>query len=282
MYTTLIDVSTLRLHYLKSNWRVIDTRFSLLDNNMGPKEYTEGHIPGSIYANLENDLSGPITIGQTGRHPLPSVNQMVTKFSSWGIDKNIQVVVYDSASGTIAARLWWMLRWLGHEAVAVLDGGLPAWITVNLPISKEPSKVSARKFEAKERSDMVANLEKVEKYREDPKWALLDARTVERFRGEIEPIDPVAGHIPGARCASFEKNLSSRGTFETSNELTQRYKKLTGDIPPERIINYCGSGVTACHNILALAHAGIGNTVLFPGSWSEWITKESSPIATGE
>ncbi len=282
MHTTLIDVHTLHRHHRDPDWRVIDARFSLADPGQGAREYGEGHVPGATYAHLDDDLSGPIIRGETGRHPLPSVDRAVEVFSGWGIDDSVQVVVYDSASGSVAARLWWMLRWLGHDAVAVLDGGWPAWTGAGMAVSRDVPEWTPGNFTPNVRTHLVTDVEGVDKYRNDGDWAVLDARTPERFRGEQEPIDPVAGHIPGARCATFDGNLGEDGRFLSPEDLRRRFEGLFGGVPADRAVNYCGSGVSACHNLLAIAHAGLGDAVLYPGSWSEWITGEDRPIGTGE
>lgn len=281
MHTTLIDSTTLNQYYKAPDWRVVDARFSLTDPGQGTREYDNGHVPGALYAHLDDDLSGSVIRGRTGRHPLPAVDQATELFSRWGIDDHVQVIVYDDTSGSVAARLWWMLRWLGHDAVAVLDGGWPAWFNAGLPVSRTVPDVKHRSFKAKVRSHLVTDVKSIEKYRNDPTWTVLDARTSERFRGEQEPIDPVAGHIPGAQCATFGENLVKNGHFRTPEELRQRFAVLFGGVPAARIINYCGSGVSACHNMLAIAHAGLGDTILYPGSWSEWITDKERPIGTG-
>ena len=282
MHTTLIDVQTLHRHHRDPDWRVIDARFSLADADQGAREYAEGHVPGAVYAHLDDDLSGPIVPSVTGRHPLPSVERAVEVFSRLGIDVSMQVAVYDGAGGSVAARVWWMLRWLGHDAVAVVDGGWPAWTGDGLAVTRDVPQAAPRDFKADVRPHLATDVEGVDGYRVNVDWAVLDARTPERFRGEQEPIDPVAGHIPGARCASFDGNLGEDGRFLPPEELRRRFEVLLGGIPAERAVNYCGSGVSACHNLLAIAHAGLGDAVLYPGSWSEWITDEDRPVGVGD
>lgn len=282
MHTTLIDVGTLHRHHRDPDWRVIDARFSLADADQGAREYAEGHVPGAVYAHLDDDLSGPIVRGATGRHPLPSVDRAASVFSRLGIGENVQVAVYDGAGGSVAARVWWMLRWLGHDAVAVVDGGWPAWTAEGMPVTRDVPQVAPRDFKANVRPHLATDVEGVDGYRVNEDWAVLDARTPDRFRGEQEPIDPVAGHIPGARSASFDENLGEDGCFVPPEELRRRFEDLLGGIPAKRAVNYCGSGVSACHNLLAIAHAGLGDAVLYPGSWSEWITDEDRPVGVGE
>ncbi len=282
MHTTLIDVHTLYRHHQDPDWRVIDARFSLADAGQGAREYGECHVPGAVYAHLDEDLSGPIIRGVTGRHPLPTVDRAAEVFSRLGIDGDVQVAVYDGAGGSVAARVWWMLRWMGHDAVAVVDGGWPAWLGAGMPVTKDVPQIASRRFKANVRPHLVTDVEGVDGYRVNEAWAVLDARTSERFRGEQEPIDPVAGHIPGARCATFDENLGEDGCFLPPEDLRRRFEKLLGGVPVECTVNYCGSGVSACHNLLAIAHAGLGDAVLYPGSWSEWITDEDRPVGVGE
>ncbi|MYA76645.1 MAG: sulfurtransferase [Gemmatimonadetes bacterium] len=282
MHTTLIDVHTLNRHHQDPDWCVIDARFSLADAEQGAREYSEGHVPGALYAHLDDDLSGPIVRGVTGRHPLPSVERATEIFSQLGIDGSVQVAVYDDSGGSTAARVWWMLRWLGHDAVAVLDGGWPAWTGAGLPVTQDDPEVAPRTFVPNVRANLVTDVDGVDRHRKDADWVVLDARTPERFRGEQEPIDPVAGHIPGATCATFDANLGEDGCFQSPEELRRRFEGIFGGLAADRAINYCGSGVSACHNLLAIAHAGLGDAVLYPGSWSEWITDEDRPIGTGE
>lgn len=281
MYNTLIDIETLHQHIQHTEWCIIDARFSLADTEQGRQDYQTSHIPNALYAHLDEDLSGPVIPGTTGRHPLPKVEAAAQTFSGWGMDHDVQVVVYDSASGSIAARLWWMLKWLGHDAVAVLDGGWPAWQAAELPITQEISPRPARSFVPDVRPRLLTDTEHVDLYRNDSTYRVFDARDPERYRGEQEPIDPVAGHIPGAHCASFAENITDGGRIRSPEELRCRYEQLFDGIDTAHIISYCGSGITACHNLLAIAHAGLGDAVLYSGSWSEWITDESRPVETG-
>jgi len=259
---------------------VIDARFSLADPGSGRRNYLEAHIPGAIYAHLDDDLSSTVIPGSTGRHPLPDVKQAVAVFTRWGIPENGQVVVYDDMGGALAAvRVWWMLRWLGYDHAAILDGGWQHWVKQNLPVQSGLENRSARPFQAKSRTGLIISSEQVAAIRLDPAWRLLDARGADRFRGENEIIDPVAGHIPGAISAPYMGNLNPDGTFRPAEELARRYSRLIGDIPLDRVVVYCGSGVTSIHNILAMMHAGMGEARLYAGSWSEWITDSSRPVA---
>lgn len=278
-YTTLVSTQTLKAHLGDPEWAIIDCRFSLTDSGYGRHAYLEAHIPGAIYAHLNSDLSGPIVPGKTGRHPLPSILSIVDTLSKWGIDANVQVVAYDDVGGALAAaRLWWILHWLGHENVAVLDGGWKQWHHEGYPVQSGNETRKSRIFIAKPRPELVVDTKEVEKIRRDPRYRLLDSRTLARYHGREEPIDPVAGHIPGALSAPYLDNLDDSERFFPKKELKNRYKKILGRIPPERTVFYCGSGVTAAQNILALAHCGLGDARLYAGSWSEWITDPERPI----
>lgn len=274
MFDTIISAKDLHQHLHDPSWRVVDCRFQLDDTEAGRRAYQAGHIPGALYAHLDEDLSGPIIPQKTGRHPLPSVAETEALFSRLGIDRKVQVVVYDDKGGAIAARLWWMLRWLGHEAVAVLDGGWSAWIARAYPVEENVPNVAPRTFVAQERTDWTLNADEVEAIRQDEDWALIDSRTPERYRGEQEPIDPVAGHIPGARNAPHPETVGPEGTYRSAEELRAHFQQVAGKRPAEQTVFYCGSGVTACRNILAYKAAGLGDARLYPGSWSEWIWRE--------
>ena len=278
-YTTLINATELRSRLEEPDWRVIDCRFDLAETEAGRRAYQAGHIPGALYAHLDEDLSGPIIPGQTGRHPLPPVETLARTFSSWGIDDRVQVVAYDALNGAVAARLWWLLRWLGHEAVAVLNGGWQGWQAEGHPVSAEKPVQPARTFTPRPRLELLANVTDILATRDNPAYRLFDARSADRYRGENETLDPVAGHIPGAISAPFAENLDAQGHFLPKAALQARFQDLLGTVPPERAIFYCGSGVTAAHNLLALAHADLGEGRLYAGSWSEWITDPTRPIA---
>ena len=281
VYTTLVSAAELNQHLDHPDWTVVDCRFSLADPARGRLAYEQAHIPGAVYAHLDEDLAGPVIPSQTGRHPLPAVEVFGQTLSRWGIDASVQVVAYDDSSGSIAARLWWMLRWLGHEAVAVLDGGWPHWQSEGYPVRSGVEFRAGRVFTPRPRPQLLADTTEVLAVRDDPAYRLLDARSADRFRGENETIDPVAGRIPGAVSAPFADNLAADGRFRSAEELQTRFKSLLGDVPPEQTLVYCGSGVTAAHNLLALAHAGHGDARLYAGSWSEWITNSDNPIETG-
>ncbi len=282
-YQTLISAHQLSTQLHDPHWAIFDCRFYLQNPAQGKEEYLQAHIPGAVYVHLEEDLSAPIIPGQTGRHPWPSVEQAAALCSRLGIDEHVQVIAYDTAGGSLAAaRLWWTLRWLGHERVAVLDGGWQNWVALGLPTESGEARRSARRFTPRVQPHLVVDVQQVEEIRHAPDWLLVDARMPERYRGEVEPIDPIAGHIPGALNAPHPLNLTPKGKFRSKEALQRRYAKLLGKIPAERTVFYCGSGVTSIHNLLAMLHAGIGEGKLYPGSWSEWITDDNRPIATGE
>ncbi len=276
VYKTLISTSNLNEHLNDPNWVIVDCRFSLADTELGRRSYAESHIPGAVYAHLDDDLSGPIIPGQTGRHPLPKPDAFAKTLSDWGVDEAVQVVAYDNFGGAIAARLWWMLRWLGHDAVAVLDGGWPVWATEDRPKTDEASSAIPRNFIPQVRHDLVALVEEV-----PMSSCILDARSADRYRGENETIDPIGGHIPRALSAPFTENLDETGRFRSPETLKARFKAILGERSPAETVIYCGSGVTANHNLLAMAHAGLDGGRLYPGSWSEWITDANRPVAIG-
>jgi thiosulfate/3-mercaptopyruvate sulfurtransferase len=273
MVETLIRPEELRDRLETDGMIVVDCRFYLPEPERGEAEYLEGHIPGAIYAHLDRDLSGPMT-GRNGRHPLPAVDQMADRFSAWGIDDEAEVVVYDIAAGQIAARLWWMLRYLGHDRVALLDGALGGWTETggNLRAGRETQ--APRTFSPRVRAERQVETENLEGR------LLIDARAPERYRGETEPLDPVAGHIPGARNKPTSSNLDAHGWFLPPSELRKRFEDLIGGRSVGEVVHYCGSGVTACHNLVAMEIAGIPGAKLYPGSWSEWCADDTRPTET--
>ena len=276
-YKTLIDMPTLAANLGHPDWALFDCRFNLFKPEAGQMAYDEGHIPGARFADLDKDLSGPVT-PTSGRHPLPKPDELAERLSAWGVDRMVQVVVYDANDGGLASRLWWLLRWLGHEAVAVLDGGYRAWTeSAGAVTTAQPGRAS-RQFTAELKRDLAVPIESLLSGSHGP---LVDARTAERFRGEAEPIDPVAGHIPGALNLPLQGNLDGRGRYLPASELHQRYVEALGTAEAEEVIHYCGSGVSACHNVLAMEHAGLHGSRLYVGSWSEWIRDPARPIATG-
>ncbi len=274
----LISLQELTRARERTNWIVIDCRFDLLDTEKGRRAYLDAHIPGALYAHLDDDLSGPVIPGQTGRHPLPDIQTCAHTFSRWGIAPDVQVVTYDDKGGALAAaRLWWMLRWLGHKDVAVLDGGWSAWKTAGYPTRSGPETRSERKFLPRPQAQMVVTTEDIVKQLNDAALQLIDVRQPERYRGEYEPYDPVAGHIPGAVSAPATENTTEDGYFRSSEELRRRYEPLLGTVPPSHTVFYCGSGVNAAQSVLALQHAGLGEGRLYAGSWSEWCADPTRP-----
>ncbi len=278
MYKTLVDCHTLALHLHDPKWVVVDCRFSLSDPQAGLRAYATSHIPGARYAHLDNDLSSPVTPA-SGRHPLPDPAALAQRLGQWGIDNQKQVVVYDDSFGGIAARLWWLLRWLGHDAVALLDGGLPKWQREGHPMTTQASAITPATFIPHLRPALWVDSQTVEQAATQSDMLIIDARAEERFIGEIEPLDRVAGHIPGSVNLPFEDNLHISGKFLPEQALRALYDGLLDDVKPEQVIQMCGSGVTACHNILAMEHAGLKGARLYVGSWSEWITDAHRPVA---
>ncbi|MFP5348408.1 MAG: sulfurtransferase [Gammaproteobacteria bacterium] len=279
-HTTLVDTATLAAHLGDPQWVVVDCRFVLRDPDAGRRAYAAAHIPGARYAHLNDDLSAPVT-ARTGRHPLPDPARLARLLGAWGIDQSKQVVAYDDSSGAMAARLWWLLRWLGHEAAAVLDGDWRVWLRERRPQTAEVPTVTATTFNARPGSLPAVDADAVLQAVGTGQALLVDARAEERFRGEVEPFDSVAGHIPGAVNLPFEDNLQPNGCFLPAAELREQYRALLGDRAPATVMHMCGSGVTACHNLLAMEHAGLAGSRLYVGSWSEWITDPKRPVATG-
>lgn len=281
MHTTVVSTTELAQHLDDPDWIVFDCRFTLTDGEAGRRAYQHGHIPGARYAHLDEDLSSPIT-SSTGRHPLPDPQALADRLSQWGVDGSKQVVVYDDSFGSMAVRLWWLLRWLGHDAVALLDGGLPGWMRQKLPMTAELPVIKPAQFIPRPQDAMWADAAEVDQARQDAARLVIDARPEQRFRGEQEMLDKVAGHIPGSINWTFEENIDFDGTYLPADELREAYLELLNDRPPQEVIHTCGSGVTACHNVLAMEIAGLPGSKLYPGSWSEWITDPSRPVATGE
>jgi thiosulfate/3-mercaptopyruvate sulfurtransferase len=273
MFSTVVSTEQLAQHLTYPAWVVIDCRFTLTNAEAGAAAYAQGHIPGARYAHLDNDLAGPKN-GRNGRHPLPDVEVFAQKLGAWGIDADTQVVVYDDSFGAIAVRLWWMLRWMGHDAVALLDGGLPKWQREQRPLNADLPQITPKVFKAQVRHDMVAVLHAASSL-------IVDARAEMRFIGEIEPLDPVAGHVPGAKNLPFDDNLAMDGTLLPAVELRELYTELLDGKAPEQVIHMCGSGVTTCHNLLAMEIAGLKGGKLYAGSWSEWVADPSRPVAKG-
>ena len=278
-YLNLIDAATLGAHLDDPDWIAVDCRFSLMDTEAGHRAYAESHLPGARYAHLDRDLSGPITPA-TGRHPLPDPARLARTLGEWGIGDGAQVIAYDDMGGMLAAaRLWWLLRWLGHDAVAVLDGGFSAWRAAGLPLTAALPAVRPAAFEARPDDRLWLTAARAQAL---PAGELLvDARAAARYRGDMEPIDPVAGHIPGAANLPTEDNLAADGRFRPVDDLRARFLAMLDGRSPTAVAHYCGSGVTACHNLLAMDVAGLSGSRLYAGSWSEWIRDPGRPVATG-
>ena len=277
-FTTLISTAELAEHLADPDWAIVDVRSSLTDHTIGERNYLAAHIPGAVYAHLERDLSSPQIVGKTGRHPLPQVETISQTLSQWGIDSHTQVVAYDDNSGVYAGRLWWMLRWLGHDAVAVLDGDWRQWQREGRPTRAGVETRAARSFVAHVRPELVVTAAEIEARLGDPTLHLYDARGADRFRGENETLDPVAGHIPGARSAPYVGNLDANGRMLPPAALRARFEELLGDTPAEDAIFYCGSGVSVANDVLAVQHAGLGMPRVYVGSWSDWISNGQRPV----
>lgn len=278
MYTTLINAQDLSKIINDSDTIIIDCRFNLNDTDAGRSAYAKAHLPKARYAHLDDDLSGKIIDGTTGRHPLPNIDEFSETLSNWGIDNSKQVVVYDDKGGAIASRLWWMLQWLGHSKVAILNGGVQAWEANGFQLTNQITSPTPSTFVPNPQSNMLVDAILVENAIETNSHTILDARAAERYRGEHEPIDPVAGHIPTAISMPFMENWTDEKLMLQKNVLHQRFEGLVQEKGIHKTIVYCGSGVTACHNILAIQHAGLGMAKLYAGSWSDWITDVDRPL----
>jgi thiosulfate/3-mercaptopyruvate sulfurtransferase len=279
-FTTLISTATLALHMDDPAFAIVDCRYKLDDANWGEREYEAGHIPGAVYADLGRDLAGPRN-GTNGRHPLPDPHVLARTFSRLGIAGGVQAVAYDQENSMYASRLWWLMRWLGHDAVAVLDGGFAKWKAEGRTTRSGADHRQPREFSGSPRADMSVGVDEVASHVGTSDWRLVDARAPERYRGETEPIDKTPGHIPGAANHFFQWNLDEHGLFRTPEELRTRMKDSLGEASADRVVCYCGSGVWACHNLLALEHAGLKGAKLYAGSWSEWSSDPSRPVEKG-
>ena len=285
MYTTLIQLpELLALQSSHTSVVLLDTQFDLTSSDAGEKKYMQSHVPGSHYAHLERDLSSPKHDASgrfRGRHPLPTREQFATTVAAWGITPTTQVVVLDDQAGLFAARAWWMLRWLGHDAVAVLDGGQAAWRDAGQPLSSDPTPPSANPTPYPQRPPLVGIVDVETVVAQLGKQRIVDARAAERFRGEVEPLDAAAGHIPGARNRPFKDNLQADSRFKPAELLREEWQTILAQYNPADVVHQCGSGASACHNLLALDIAGYASGLLYPGSWSEWSADSSRPVAQG-
>jgi thiosulfate/3-mercaptopyruvate sulfurtransferase len=280
-YSTLISTAELAPHLDDPDWVVVDVRHDLAQPaTWGEAQYNAGHLPGARFAHIDRDLSAPKN-GRNGRHPLPSPADSAALFGRLGIDARRQVVAYDQNSGMFASRLWWMLRWLGHDAVAVLDGGFDAWQRAGLPTAAEVRAPREATF-APGRPAPTADAAEIEAGLRGGALTLVDARAPERFRGDVEPLDPVAGHIPGALNRPFAMNLNADGRMRPADDLRAEFTALLAGRDLSAVVHHCGSGVSACHNLLAMEVAGLAGTRLYPGSWSEWCADPARPVARGD
>ncbi|UXI67197.1 sulfurtransferase [Tahibacter amnicola] len=279
-YQTLISARELAALLDDPELLLVDCRFELSDTTKGERAWRESHLPGAYYAHLDRDLSD-LSQRHLGRHPLPSPAQFAACLSRWGWSQGRQVVVYDDANGSVAARLWWMFRLIGHKDVAVLDGGYAGWVAGDLPLSTEPPLESACPVDLAFDMTQVVYFEELSAGLAERNLLLIDVRGAPRFRGEVEPIDPVAGHIPGAVNRPFVENVDAEGRFRHADELREDFERLTKGFTPDQVVHSCGSGVTACHNVLAMEHAGLAGSRVFAPSWSGWIADRSRPVATG-
>jgi thiosulfate/3-mercaptopyruvate sulfurtransferase len=278
IHTTVVSSEILQANL--ANWAIVDCRFDLHQEHWGRQQYRAAHIPGAVHASLNEDLAGERSPA-SGRHPLPSIDALASTFSRLGIDATTQVVAYDQDAGLFASRLWWSLRYLGHEAVALLDGGWAKWIREGRPTQSGDESRQARTFVPRACANMTVSVDEVAARLGQRGTLLVDARGPERFEGHSEPLDRVAGHIPGATNHFYRWNLTDEGTLRPAAELRETYTALLAGRSPEEAIAYCGSGVSACHNLLAMEHAGLHGTRLYVGSWSEWSKDPARPVETG-
>jgi thiosulfate/3-mercaptopyruvate sulfurtransferase len=278
-FTTLISTEELARHMDDPIFVLVDCRHDLADVDAGERAYRAGHLPGALFMHLDRDLSGPKT-GRNGRHPLPAIGALAAALGRAGINAARQVVAYDQNNGVWASRLWWLLHWLGHDAVAVLDGGFDRWRAEARPVTSAVSAPRPATFVPKPPAP-VASADEILDHLDDNALLVLDARAPERYRGETEPIDPIAGHIPGAHNRPYTENLTRDGSFKPAEELRSEFEALLAGRPAAEVVHQCGSGVTACHNALAMTIAGLPGSRLYPGSWSEWVADPARPVARG-
>jgi len=279
-YTTLVTTAELFDHLEDPGWIVFDCRHELTNPEAGPREYAKSHIPGARFLHVDEDLSAPLT-GANGRHPLPDPDVFARKLGAAGVDRAKQVVAYDAHGANYAARLWWMLRWLGHDAVAVLDGGWGKWLREDRPESSVVPTPTPARFEPASRPSSSVDTRFLLAHLRDPSVLVVDARTADRYRGETEPFDPVAGHIPGSISLPFKENLAQGGVFKPAEALRAQWRAAIGNATPASVVHTCGSGVSACQNLLAMEIAGLSGSRLYAGSWSEWCADPARPVATG-
>ena len=280
-YKTIISAKNLIENINNPNYRLFDCRCDIKDTSYGLEAYNEGHIPGAIFVDIDNDLASEKT-PTSGRHPLPNIEVIVNKLSKWGVSGDTQAVIYDDAGGAFASRMWWIMRWLGHDNVAVLDGGIGSFISMGHKLTSDHSQIVPSNFVPSASDEMHVDVEEVENVQYQLDRILIDARSKERYLGIKDPVDNIYGHVPGAISSPLGLNLDKNGFFRSSEELKLHFSKLLGEIKPENVISMCGSGITACHNLLAMEIAGFKGAKLYVGSWSEWITNPSRPIAKSD
>ena len=282
MFDTLVETEALAAHLDDPAWVLFDCRASLADPEAGPKAYATSHIPGARHIHLERELSGPVT-PDTGRHPLPDPRSLAVVLGRAGVAAETQIVAYDDMQGAYAARLWWLARWLGHTQVAVLNGGWQQWLKEERPVTAALPMPRAQTFPSRDvpGNAVMSVIDVLELVRGRKHGVLLDARAPARFRGDEEPVDPVAGHIPGAVNLPFAGNIAEDGRFKSPAELRRRFEQASAGLRSDQVICMCGSGVTACHNLLAMEAAGLKGARLYAGSWSEWIRDPTRPVARG-
>ncbi|HEX5650784.1 MAG TPA: sulfurtransferase [Steroidobacteraceae bacterium] len=281
-WATIVSAEHAATRLIDPRLRVFDCRYDLANPAAGREAWLRGHLPGAIHVDIGHDLAAPET-PSSGRHPLPAPDGFAARLRAWGVNDDSLVLVYDDASGLWAARLWWMTaKWLGHRHVAVLDGGFSRWTALGLPVTTaSPAARAAGNFAGRHDPAATVDADATQSAASSPDWRVLDARAPERYRGEVEPIDKVAGHIPGALNHPTSRVVGAEGTLRPATELAAAFARDLGSVPPERTVAYCGSGVTACHLLLALERAGLPGAKLYPGSWSEWSRDPSRPVARG-
>ncbi len=275
----LINTENLSQHLHDSAWVIFDCRHDLFDLAKGERQYREGHIPGAHFASIDTDLSGDKT-GNNGRHPLPSPAAFTAFLARHGVANTSTIVAYDDVGGQFASRLWWMARWVGLKNILLLDGGIPKWIADGRTLSTDVPAPTPAPLRGHANPLLLWSAAEVLAHISDTNFALIDARPAERYRGEVEPIDPVAGHIPNAANRFYKANLNADLTFRAADEIKNEFAALTNHQPVDHVVHYCGSGVTACANIFAMEYAGLNGSKLFAGSWSEWVADPSRPVVT--
>ena len=274
----LVQTAELAAHLSDPDWIVLDCQHDLMNHHLGRESYARGHIPGAQFVDMEADMAGAKT-GRNGRHPLPAPEAMIATFGRLGITAGKRVVAYDNSQNTYAGRVWWSLRYMGHANVAVLDGGLGKWVAEGRPLGTDVPAARPATFSGRPNDAMKVEVEAIVAGLGRPGMTVIDARTAERYAGQQEPIDPVAGHIPGAKLRFWKDNINPDGTYKSAAELRAAFMALAGDRPSSEIVHQCGSGVSACHNLIAMEIAGLTGSRLYPGSWSEWCADPARPVA---